>query len=60
MEYGLQKNPSTQRPLRAGHKWTCESCEFWDDGYCCVKMHWKQDDDYCDKWSDRYDAESKE
>ena len=43
-----------------GQRWTCESCEFWDDGYCCVKMRWKQEDDYCDKWSDRYDAEDKE
>ena len=40
--------------------WTCENCEFWDDGYCCIKMRWKQEDDYCDKWSDRYDAEDKE
>ena len=40
--------------------WTCESCEHYDDGYCCVRMKWKQEDDYCDKWSDRYDAEDKE
>ena len=38
-----------------GYKWTCETCEHWDDGYCCVRQRWCEDDDYCDRWSDAYD-----
>lgn len=54
----MKSGKQTRRSMT--QTWTCESCEFWDDGYCCVKMRWKQEDDYCDKWSDRYDAEDKE
>ena len=54
----MEDGKQTRRSMT--QTWICESCEFWDDGYYCVKMRWKQEDDYCDKWSDRYDAEDKE
>ena len=36
-------------------RWTCESCKWWDDGYCCLDMTYTKEDDYCDKWGDAYD-----
>lgn len=41
-------------------KWTCETCEHWDDGYCREKQKWTNEDDSCEKWSDAYDAEDTE
>lgn len=41
-------------------KWTCETCEHWDDGYCCIRKQWTDEDEYCEKWSDAYDAEDTE
>ena len=38
-----------------GQRWTCESCEHYDDGYCFIWMKYKEEDDYCKKWSDMYD-----
>ena len=41
--------------MASGQRWTCESCEHYDDGYCCIWMKYKDEDDYCKKWSDAYD-----
>ena len=37
--------------------WTCETCEHWDDGYCFIKQRYTEEDEHCDKWSDKDETE---